>query len=99
MPPGLLLGTEVWAVEKFLEAENLGFLFRGSLDQLLGFLEHLLADVFDGVFLGRPFTVGLDESATHDPRHQKPPVNLFGDAISARFASQFTPRCAVRQAS
>src|SRR5580704_13060800 len=77
VPSDLLLSAKVGAVEKLLEAKNLSLLLGGSFDQFLRLFQHLLADVLDGVFLGRPLAVSLNESTAHQPSHQTPPTKLL----------------------
>jgi hypothetical protein len=66
VPFRLLLGAEVGAVEQLLQAEDLDFFLGGGGDQVLVLVDHLLLDLREGVFLGRPFTFSLNQTAAHD---------------------------------
>src|SRR5580692_5492664 len=61
-----LLRAEIGAVEKLLQAENLHFSFGGIGDELLVLGDHLFLDLLKGEFRGGPFTMRLNQAATHD---------------------------------
>jgi len=45
----ILLGAEVWAIEKFLQAEHLHLLLCSLFDQLEMFVDHRLLDLSQAV--------------------------------------------------
>src|SRR6185312_15600351 len=73
VPSRLLLGAEVRAVEKLLQAEDLHFSLCRRGDQTLVFADHFLFDLGQGEFGGRPFTARLNQAATDNARHLPPP--------------------------
>jgi hypothetical protein len=68
VPARLLLGAEIRAVEKLLQAQDLGLLASGLLDESHVLLDHRLLD--SGQSRIRSLDVpGLDQSAANDARH------------------------------
>jgi len=92
IPAGLLFGTEIGAIEKFLQTEDLHFLLGGIGDQALVFGDHLLLDVRERIFLRRPLTLRLNQATADVMGHATPPEQRqaksllragLGDKVSA----------------
>ena len=73
VPACLLLGAKIRAVEKFLEAEDLHFLFGGIGDQVFVLGDNVLFDLGERELFRRPFTLGLNQAAADDTGHATPP--------------------------
>ena len=72
VPAGVLLGAEIRAVEKFLQAEDLRFLLRGLLDQLEVLVDHGLANLRQRT-IGGNGVAGLNQGAADIAGHGSPP--------------------------
>src|SRR5258708_1164151 len=68
VPASILLGAKVRAVEKLLQAEDLGLLLGGLLDQLDVLIDHRFSDLSQGA-IGAESVAGLNQGTTDNPRH------------------------------
>ena len=68
IPVRVLLGGEVWAIEKLLQADDLHATAGGVFDHSHMLIDHSLLDLFNRAF-GRLAVGSLYESASHDSRH------------------------------
>ena len=68
VPAGILLGAKIRSVKKFLQAEDLRFLFRGLLDQLQVLVDHGLPDLRQRT-IGAERIAGLNQTAADIAGH------------------------------
>jgi hypothetical protein len=81
VPAGLLLGAEVGTVEKFLEAEDLYFLFGGIGDEVLMLGDHLFLDVGERKLFRGPLTLGLNQATANRTSHATPPRGMQAKSL------------------
>jgi len=87
IPAGILLGTEIRAVENFLQAQDLNLLFGGLLDQLQVLVNHGLLDLFQRV-AGAKHVGGLNQSAADVTRHRHLTEAKLRPSIYSRWAGK-----------
>src|ERR1035438_8336039 len=68
VPANVLLGAEIRAVEKFLQAEDLHFFFGGLLDQLEVLVDHRLLDLRQRT-VGAAGVARLNQTTAHIAGH------------------------------
>src|SRR5713101_6077249 len=81
IPAGLLLGAEIWTVEKLLQAEDLHFLLGRAGNQALVLGDHFLLDFGKRELFRGPLTLGLNQAAVNDTGHVTPPEQTQAESV------------------
>src|SRR6266849_1944781 len=81
IPASLLLGAEVRAVEKLLQAEDLHFLLGRLGNQALVLDDHFFLDVGERVLFRGPLTLGLYQAAANHAGHATPPEQTQAESV------------------
>src|SRR6266481_2684841 len=90
IPTGLLLGAEVRAIEKLLEAEDLHLFLGGIGNQALVLGDHFLLDIGERKLFRRPLTLGLNQATANRARHATPPgLTQAKSLLCARLCDKF----------